>query len=436
MSRRTGSRSMNAMNTTQTDQRPSFDDMAANFWASRPQRPLGGRKFAGVAAGIGYRYGIDPTLVRVAFIVAAIFGGFGAFLYLVGWLLLPQEGDTASPIEALFGRGYSSTSSGKTILLVILLFPTSGWALGGVRWTSGGSILLFALIAFVVYRLQVTRGQTYRPGPAAPPMPVAGPASFTAESTSDTADASVEDDAPSGWDPLGAEPLAWDLPDASAPAPVAPPAAPVRRSRSKVGGATVGLALLTAAAGTALGLVAGVPWFSVPHIIGLSLAVLGAGLVIGAFSGGSRGLVVLAAPLALAGIVLTSVPLQTWPHGGFGDLKRTPPAAAGVLPTYQRTAGSVNLDLSHVDDAKGAGVHTTATTGAGRVHVTVPDGADVTYTCHAGVGSIDCFGHRSQSRQWRGLDVHGIDYGNDGPGGEKITVNASTRAGQVEIDRA
>lgn len=434
-------RNIDAMNATQTHSRGNVDEVAGDFWASRPQRPHRGRKFAGVAAGIGYRYGIDPTLVRVAFIVAAVFGGFGVFLYLVGWLLLPEEGDSASPVEALFGRGYSSTSSGKTIFLLILLFPTGGWALGGVRWTSGGSILLFALVAFVLYKLHATRGHERRPARMAPPAPSAGPASFSAQSTSDAApsdgdvdaDASADIDTPSGWDPLGAEPLAWDLPDAAAPAPVAPAQPPVRRARSKVGGAAVGLALLTAAAGTALGLVAGVPWFSAPHIIGLALAVLGAGLVISAFSGGSRGLVVLAVPLALAGVVLTSIPMQNWPSGGLGDLERSPATAADVLPKYERSAGNVKLDLSDVDSSRP--VRTAAVVGAGNVKVEVPENADVTYTCHTGAGDVDCFDREADGHDWRNVNIHGHDLGEDGPGGPKITIDASARMGNVEIDR-
>ncbi|MBA3264401.1 MAG: PspC domain-containing protein, partial [Thermoleophilaceae bacterium] len=44
----------------------------------RPQRWL-----AGVCAGIARRYGIDPALVRLAFVVAAAAGGFGVALYLL-----------------------------------------------------------------------------------------------------------------------------------------------------------------------------------------------------------------------------------------------------------------------------------------------------------------------------------------------------------------
>src|SRR5690606_40124073 len=71
---------------------------------SRPRRTVRGRVVAGVAAGIGARYGIDPVLVRVALLVATVFGGFGVTLYLIGWLLLPDERDDVSALESWVDR--------------------------------------------------------------------------------------------------------------------------------------------------------------------------------------------------------------------------------------------------------------------------------------------------------------------------------------------
>jgi signal transduction histidine kinase/phage shock protein PspC (stress-responsive transcriptional regulator) len=44
---------------------------------------------AGVASGIGDRVGIEPNLVRLAFVVLAFAGGAGIVLYAAGWLWLP-----------------------------------------------------------------------------------------------------------------------------------------------------------------------------------------------------------------------------------------------------------------------------------------------------------------------------------------------------------
>jgi phage shock protein C len=54
-------------------------------------RPLGGRMIAGVAGGIAQYLGIDVTIVRVAFAVLTVIGGAGIPVYVVGWLLMPDE---------------------------------------------------------------------------------------------------------------------------------------------------------------------------------------------------------------------------------------------------------------------------------------------------------------------------------------------------------
>ena len=50
----------------------------------------------GLAAGIAARTGVDVTLVRLVFVVAALLGGFGVAAYVAGWLLLPAEGADGS----------------------------------------------------------------------------------------------------------------------------------------------------------------------------------------------------------------------------------------------------------------------------------------------------------------------------------------------------
>ena len=54
------------------------------------------KKISGVAAGIAEYFGLEPTLVRIAFVLAAIFGqGAGVLLYLILTMALPhgQEGE-------------------------------------------------------------------------------------------------------------------------------------------------------------------------------------------------------------------------------------------------------------------------------------------------------------------------------------------------------
>jgi phage shock protein PspC (stress-responsive transcriptional regulator) len=59
----------------------------------RISRPRDDRVIAGVCAGLGRYFGVDPVLFRVAAIALIFFGGAGALLYLAAILLIPEEGE-------------------------------------------------------------------------------------------------------------------------------------------------------------------------------------------------------------------------------------------------------------------------------------------------------------------------------------------------------
>ena len=61
-----------------------------------------GRVVAGVCTGIAAYFGIDPTLVRLGFALLTIFGGAGVLLYLIAWILIPEEGGDGSSIAESF----------------------------------------------------------------------------------------------------------------------------------------------------------------------------------------------------------------------------------------------------------------------------------------------------------------------------------------------
>jgi phage shock protein PspC (stress-responsive transcriptional regulator) len=48
----------------------------------------------GVCGGLGKYFSIDPTLVRLAFVLLAVFGGGGVLIYLILWIIIPLEGRT------------------------------------------------------------------------------------------------------------------------------------------------------------------------------------------------------------------------------------------------------------------------------------------------------------------------------------------------------
>ena len=57
------------------------------------------RWFAGVCGGLGNYFGIDPTLVRVLFVIFALTFGSGFLIYLVLWLIIPIEPETTGEVE-------------------------------------------------------------------------------------------------------------------------------------------------------------------------------------------------------------------------------------------------------------------------------------------------------------------------------------------------
>ena len=70
----------------------------------RLYRPRDGRVVAGVCAGLAAYFGIDPTLVRLAFALATVFGGIGILLYLCAWIVIPEEGEGASIAETFVNK--------------------------------------------------------------------------------------------------------------------------------------------------------------------------------------------------------------------------------------------------------------------------------------------------------------------------------------------
>jgi phage shock protein PspC (stress-responsive transcriptional regulator) len=83
--------------------RPGFDPGRTEL-----RRPFEDRMLAGVAAGLARYFGVDTTIVRIAFVVLTIVGGAGIPLYLAGLLLIPDEGSdqsiAGSIIESLQNR--------------------------------------------------------------------------------------------------------------------------------------------------------------------------------------------------------------------------------------------------------------------------------------------------------------------------------------------
>ena len=80
------------------------------------RRSIDDRVIAGVAGGLGRYLGVDPVIIRIAFVLLTVFGGSGVLLYIVGMIAIPEErsGETV-------GRATPGTPwpQGQSLALVI-----------------------------------------------------------------------------------------------------------------------------------------------------------------------------------------------------------------------------------------------------------------------------------------------------------------------------
>ncbi len=55
------------------------------------RRSTENKMIAGICAGIANYFRIDPTIVRVLYVLMVLFVGFGILLYLILWIIIPKE---------------------------------------------------------------------------------------------------------------------------------------------------------------------------------------------------------------------------------------------------------------------------------------------------------------------------------------------------------
>jgi phage shock protein PspC (stress-responsive transcriptional regulator) len=147
-------------------------------------RPTRGRWFAGVAAGVARRLGVDPLVVRVGFIVVGLVFGAGVAAYLTLWLLLPAEDGTLRVQRAL------KDGDGPSIaLLVVAAISLIG---GNAPWWPGdfGGFRFTALVGLVAV------GAWYLTSRRAAPPADAAESPFRVEPTRPVPDDAVRGDGP------------------------------------------------------------------------------------------------------------------------------------------------------------------------------------------------------------------------------------------------
>lgn len=470
----------------------SFHEQLSDMWRTRPVRMPDQGHVAGVCAGIGVRYGVDPVLIRIAFVVSTLFGGAGIVLYLACWVLLARYGDTVSPVESLVGRGHSADSNTKVIVLLVALAVAAS-ALGPMGAGLGGSGFLSMLLMFGgLWLLYLRRpeppvlpaapgsvafqqnpfpdfsfpqasyiptqftsspfaqepyaaGTTAAPGPApadpnfwvkaepaAPDATDTAPGEPTATAGTGTADASLppavppSDPArspsdllggtatPPAWDPLGVAPFAWDLPE---PAPARTPVPEQKQPRSRLTTTILGLAVLAAAAAGAVAAATGLEWLTPARIGAIALAVVGLGLLLGAFLHRGHGLLVVTGPL-IGFVVLASLvgPIDT---SRWGQQQHAPRTIGELQPEYAVQMGELQLDLRGLELTENRTV--AVENRFGNAQIFLPANLDVDITCTERASSP--------------CPAEGFDGGADGRGGPVLTLDIDTAFGNSEVHR-
>lgn len=135
------------------------DSTKAKVGPSRPLlRSKDERMIWGVAGGVSEHLNVDATLVRVGFVITALFGGAGLLAYLILAVALPEDDGTGKPVEEAVGARL-----GRVLLVCLLvaaalavassLVVLSAWAAatgrGGV--IAALVIVLGALLAVVAF---------------------------------------------------------------------------------------------------------------------------------------------------------------------------------------------------------------------------------------------------------------------------------------------
>ncbi|MFC7486463.1 PspC domain-containing protein [Knoellia sp. CPCC 206453] len=109
--------------------------------------------FGGVCSGIARRVDVDPVLIRAAMIGLTLLGGFGVVVYLVAWLLLPDETGRIMARDAI-NRDGSTDAGGAIALSIVALLVIAAMIFGDNGFLLGWGIVPLAVVGWFVWRHQ------------------------------------------------------------------------------------------------------------------------------------------------------------------------------------------------------------------------------------------------------------------------------------------
>lgn len=365
----------------------------------------------GVASGIARKLGIAPLLVRAAFIVLSFAGGLGVALYAAGWFLIRSEDEHESIAERFFGRTTGSGAwIGVALVLVALLFLLDNvtFLSGGVIWSVG--LLVVGLLLYTGDLPRLFEGSGTKEG-----------VQQMTTTTAETEVPLVTDDVGGGDNTTTPPP-----PPPTPTPPILPPSIREPRPPSILGRLTFGVMLLAlgvlAVLDNATDLVSPEP----RHYVALAMTVLGVGLLVGAFVGRARWLI-LVGVIALP--VLWSSPALEYNFADWdsGTVFVAPSSFEDIDGTVTQGVGELVIDLTQLD-WNGQEVTLDASLQVGELIILVPNDITVFGELTGSIGEVE-FEHQTSS----GFSPD-IQLGYDGPNG-LLNLHASVGIGRVVVDQ-
>lgn len=336
------------------------------------------RVVLGVAGGLGRALAIEPIVVRIAFVALALFGGVGIVLYIAGLALL-ADSPTAPP-----------ASTPRRVVGVVVGLLAARWLFSGdADLPDAGWVVAIGLLAVAV---ALWRGRT--------PVDV--------HTLAPQADVTTNEGGSTG-DRWGS----WTAQRRDRPRP----------PRSALGLLTIGAATVV---GTLVWLLNESADSRGAWSFGWATVILGAGLVVGAFAGRARWLIIPAMATAVAAVAASAM---SFAGVGFAERSgnRTLYIGPGNSVATHYETGMGNFDLILADYP--SDLATSVDVGVGKLTVVVPDNARVQIDARVGIGSIDAFGtSRSGYRRILTLD--------DQPdGAHLIALKLRVGVGEIEVRR-
>ena len=332
-------------------------------------------RLGGVASGLASYFGLDPSLVRLGFIITTFFSGTGLIAYLVAWLVIPRAPHWPPADGAPAGQSITGRELGIGLAILLLLF---------VLFVNGGDtariLVPVMLVGGGVWLLrQPEIGAGHDHGWAAP-----DPGARSTAETRVGGSATTTGPFGTATDPQPIDTLVEPPPPTAHPAPGTPVPPRTRRRWGRVIGALLVVFLL-------------IPLLVIGLVIGL---ILGNGIDIGS---------------------------------GF-DATYRPQTVADLDRPFLHDAGEVTLDLTGLDldgfddPDLDLPLDVDVELDLGELRVIVPEGLDLVIDAEAGLGDVRVF-----DREEDGIDVN-VEYPADGDD-PPLSLDLRVGAGEILVQR-